>query len=341
MKSDAALTMVEKTPRLNLNNYEEGESGWDHSDTVEAVDEFAVQKGPISERPDSGNYDDELYYATDQSVLWGWDESKNDWTIRGGLGSDDQSLPKIHADLVKSDGILAGKEPPTLPDGPTPPIYANAVERGLGIALQQTDDSPGADGAVPHIRWFSSKGERIAQLKAHAPHNHFSLYLRDRPLDGTTGSWHKRLDVSSAGDSEAGEVSWRRTDRWEVENKHGSTSLRLSSGNGEHSTIQWGQEGESETQDYSLIHRPGKGGEFKLRDKYNDRDVFRYKPSADPPIWDLAPGDTIPKVIQQQSGGVSSDDLPVGGLLWDKDSSRLVFKEDSETCHYFEPDGTL
>lgn len=57
--------MVEKTPQLNLDNYEPGDENWDHSDTVEALDETAVVHAPIAERPAAGEYDDELFHATD------------------------------------------------------------------------------------------------------------------------------------------------------------------------------------------------------------------------------------------------------------------------------------
>ena len=74
--------MSEETPRLGLNTYEQGDDDWDHTDTVEALDEFAIERGPIAERPSTGEYDDELYYATDQGIMWRWDEGENDWVTQ-------------------------------------------------------------------------------------------------------------------------------------------------------------------------------------------------------------------------------------------------------------------
>jgi len=84
--------MVDHTPRLGLGTYEQGES-WDHTDTVEAIDEHAIVRGPIAERPAAGEYDDELYHATDQGITWRWDAASGDWTYFSGRGSDDQPVP--------------------------------------------------------------------------------------------------------------------------------------------------------------------------------------------------------------------------------------------------------
>lgn len=100
--------MPEETPRLGLKTYSQGDLDWDHTDSVRAIDEHAVSRGPASDRPDSGSYDDELYYATDQNVLWGWDDDAGDWTIRGGLGSDQQPLSAIHASSVTADAVTVG-----------------------------------------------------------------------------------------------------------------------------------------------------------------------------------------------------------------------------------------
>lgn len=99
--------MSNETPRLNLDTFEPGDTDWDHTDTVEAVDEQAIERGLISERPTEGKYDDELYYATDQNVLWGWSESASDWSIRGGTGSEDQALPAIYTERAENEQTLA------------------------------------------------------------------------------------------------------------------------------------------------------------------------------------------------------------------------------------------
>ncbi|MDF9745208.1 right-handed parallel beta-helix repeat-containing protein [Natrinema salsiterrestre] len=84
--------MGERTPRLDLGTFEEGEE-WDHTDTVEAVDEHAIVRGPISDRPAEGEYDDELYHATDQGITWRWDAADEDWVYFGGRGSSEQPVP--------------------------------------------------------------------------------------------------------------------------------------------------------------------------------------------------------------------------------------------------------
>ncbi|WP_339104085.1 glycosyl hydrolase family 28-related protein [Haloterrigena salinisoli] len=84
--------MAEYTPRLELGTYEQGEE-WDHTDAVEAVDEHAIVRGPIAERPAAGEYDDELYHATDQGITWRWDAESEDWTYFSGKGSADRPVP--------------------------------------------------------------------------------------------------------------------------------------------------------------------------------------------------------------------------------------------------------
>ncbi|ELY52946.1 right-handed parallel beta-helix repeat-containing protein [Natronolimnohabitans innermongolicus] len=84
--------MADRTPRLDLGTFEPGDE-WDHTDTVEAVDEHAIVRGPIADRPASGEYDDELYHATDQGITWRWDDASGDWVHFGGTGSADQPVP--------------------------------------------------------------------------------------------------------------------------------------------------------------------------------------------------------------------------------------------------------
>ena len=93
--------MAEYTPRLELGTYEHGEE-WDHTDTVEAVDKHAIVHGPIAERPAAGEYDDELYHATDQGITWRWDAASEDWTYFSGQGSETQPVPDTsHFDSVR------------------------------------------------------------------------------------------------------------------------------------------------------------------------------------------------------------------------------------------------
>lgn len=108
--------MVDETPRLGLNTFEQGDTDWDHSDTVEALDELAIASGPIAERPDQGEYDDELYHATDQRITWRWDAGEADWEPISGMGSEGQPLPgTVHRESVHTEraGIESADERPT------------------------------------------------------------------------------------------------------------------------------------------------------------------------------------------------------------------------------------
>lgn len=96
--------MSDDTPRLNLQTFEPGDTAWDHTDTVQTVDKYTIARGPIAERPEAGNYDDELYYSTDQNVLWGWNAATSDWTIRGGTGSEQQPLDAVHTKGIDVTG---------------------------------------------------------------------------------------------------------------------------------------------------------------------------------------------------------------------------------------------
>jgi hypothetical protein len=95
--------MVSQTPRFNLDKYSQGEDNWSHSDTVDLLDELAVETDVIANRSTSGNYDDELFYATDQKLLYRWDTDQTDWLIEGGLGSSGNRLPSLWANTVNSN----------------------------------------------------------------------------------------------------------------------------------------------------------------------------------------------------------------------------------------------
>lgn len=112
--------MPDKTPRLNLDTYAEGEESWSHTDTVEAVDEYAIDRGPIKDRPDTGDYDDELYHATDQRITWRWDVDDSDWKAIAGMGSEESPLPgtTYRESLSTEKQSITGTSTP-LPDSDT------------------------------------------------------------------------------------------------------------------------------------------------------------------------------------------------------------------------------
>ena len=93
------------TDRFGLNGYDEDERWKEvgttafngdpdgHNDTVALFDELGIDRGSVSERPASGEYDDEMFYAVDQNTLWRWDETATDWEAAAGLGADGESIP--------------------------------------------------------------------------------------------------------------------------------------------------------------------------------------------------------------------------------------------------------
>jgi len=85
----------ETTDRFNLDTYNQGDDNWSHTDTVELLDELAVETDTIANRPTSGSYDDELFFATDQRILYRWDNSEEDWEVQSGLGTESNRLPDI------------------------------------------------------------------------------------------------------------------------------------------------------------------------------------------------------------------------------------------------------
>ncbi|MCU4743584.1 hypothetical protein [Natronoglomus mannanivorans] len=96
--------MTDETPRLGLNVYEFGDQEWNHEDTVKTLDELAVQTGVIADRPDEGHYDDELYGAVDQRILWRWDANQEDWLPFSGLGTEDEPVPgEMHVESLRAD----------------------------------------------------------------------------------------------------------------------------------------------------------------------------------------------------------------------------------------------
>jgi len=99
--------MGNDTPRFGLGTFEQGDE-WDHTDTVEAVDKRAIERGPIADRPASGEYDDELYLAVDQRILWKWDADTSDWTAISGVGSGDNPIPGTsHYEDINAEAVTA------------------------------------------------------------------------------------------------------------------------------------------------------------------------------------------------------------------------------------------
>lgn len=93
------------TDRFTLDRFDEGERWKEagttagsgnpdgHNDTVQLFDELGIDRGPIADRPTSGTYDDEFYYAVDQRTLWRWDATSTDWNAAAGLGTSAAPIP--------------------------------------------------------------------------------------------------------------------------------------------------------------------------------------------------------------------------------------------------------
>lgn len=98
--------MVEETPRFGLHRYETGDTDWSHGDLVDFVDRRAIEVGSIADRPSTGEYDDELYFATDQGILWRWDADDEDWHGVAGRGSETRPLPgTVHRESVATNEL--------------------------------------------------------------------------------------------------------------------------------------------------------------------------------------------------------------------------------------------
>ena len=96
--------MADNTDRFGLNTYSQGDTSWDHTDTVQTIDELAIERGTVADRPDSGDYDDELYLATDQQILYRWDADATDWIVEG-VGSETDPLPKVWANEIDANSV--------------------------------------------------------------------------------------------------------------------------------------------------------------------------------------------------------------------------------------------
>ena len=124
--------MSETTDRFNLDTYNQGDENWSHTDTVELLDELAVETDTISNRPVSGSYDDELFFATDQRILYRWDNSEEDWKVQSGLGTESNRLPDIWVDEANFTSAKVETEP-TEPDD-----VARLSDMGEGGLVKRT-----------------------------------------------------------------------------------------------------------------------------------------------------------------------------------------------------------
>ena len=168
----------------------------DLTSQVTRFDELAIDRGPISSRPTSGDYDDQMYYAVDQRILWRWDAGSSDWNAAGGLGVSSQRLPVTsyldavdvstlqNVDTVTASGTAISVDSPVAGQSPqtethlTTKGYVDSVAQGLDwqeSVLERRNDPP----ATP------SDGDR---------------YLVD---DAPTGDWSANADEIAEWDADA------------------------------------------------------------------------------------------------------------------------------------------
>lgn len=103
--------MPTPTPRLGLDDYDPGETDWDHSDLVQFVEEHAVERDTFANRPASGEYDGEPFLAEDRRILYRWDAASTSWEPVTGMGTADNPLPgTVHRESLVTDDLNNAKQ---------------------------------------------------------------------------------------------------------------------------------------------------------------------------------------------------------------------------------------
>lgn len=118
--------MVDQTNRLGLNTYSQGES-WDHTDTVDKFDELAIERDTVANRPASGDYDGELFLATDEEILYRWDGTNTTW-VDALVGYDIALVDDTDSPYTTDDEDV---------------IYANTANGAVTVTLASADATDG------------------------------------------------------------------------------------------------------------------------------------------------------------------------------------------------------
>jgi len=186
--------MVTPTTRFALDTFDPGES-WDHTDTVQFVDENAIARGPVSSRPTSGDYDNEFYYAVDELILYRWDQGTTTWTEAAGFGSSStrlsvtQYINTLNATTVTATDATVANQPSTDNDVANK-AYVDSVTQGLNwqeAVIDELNDPP----ASP------TEGDRY--------------FIDDNP----TGDWSENPDEIAEWDG-SGWVFFAPSEGWAV-----------------------------------------------------------------------------------------------------------------------------
>jgi len=164
--SDDGTEVIQNTEDINFGT---GLAASDDGDGSATVDATGIESGAIADRPSSGDYDDQLYYATDQRILWGWDADASDWTARGGLGSDSQAIPgTTHLESLDTDALSVGSDSALISVAASGQSTLSSGSATVDTELSDTDatfylalgiDDPDADAKVAgRMFWDDSAG---------------------------------------------------------------------------------------------------------------------------------------------------------------------------------------
>jgi hypothetical protein len=79
-------------------------ASWDA--LVEDLDKHVVERGVLADRPATGEYDNELYLATDDQTLYRWDDSAASWAVA--ISSGGSTKTAVSAELSANQSIPSG-----------------------------------------------------------------------------------------------------------------------------------------------------------------------------------------------------------------------------------------
>lgn len=194
--------MVTQTPRFDLDKYSQGEDNWSHSDTVDFVDEFSIERGQSADRPDSGEYDNEFYYSVDINTLWCWDESSGEWEAIGGAGTDSDPLPDtLYRSGMDVQALLA--IPVFMGDqfAPDSSIFFHSDEEQIKYKDDSGDVYAAATPGTPvsyepgHTEWSTATDEEIYRFNVPSG-SVFELQMMEfASKGGGSADTNKSIDV--------------------------------------------------------------------------------------------------------------------------------------------------
>lgn len=203
--------MPTQTPRFGLDKYDSGEDNWTHDDTVDALDELAVETDTIANRPASGDYADELFYATDQVTLYRWDATNTEWDAVGGLGTSSSRIDEtLYINAVDSNSISTVKA--VIENELGFPVVADPNNAPTGGGRAVIVD--GSNAAYDPGLWLEVSGEF-----SHVP----SLMGVNKQVSGSVVTTVSAVD-NNVGGSGAIQEPTVRNDIYDIECSTGTTA---------------------------------------------------------------------------------------------------------------------